>query len=138
MAIFENIFNVILLAIFGGAAYSVVRGRKERRSLRVKQEQVAARVNNDTAIKVQAISTLCSGIDAVLLHIAKEDLFTNEASIVAAANRVVDSFYFSWLSEYGHHFYLPMTRVRITGVHERIALYELPEPLSAFLEKHVK
>ena len=138
MFILQNLTNFILLAIFGYAGYTYLRGREQRLKQRVKEQQVQGRIQNDTAMKVRAIGHLTNGIDAFLLHIASDEKITNETGILAAANRGVDSLYFSWLNEYGYHFYLPMSRVKITGVHGRIALYELPEPLCAFLEKHVK
>lgn len=108
---------------------------REFQDQRIKQHQIATRVNRDNDKKVAAVQSLETRLKSALLDV-NNHLIGYPA--LRAASIKVESVYHEWLCEYYGLFLPTDASVRISGIHNGFFQYELPSELKQFTKGNRK
>ena len=114
------------------AARKAKRMYREYQDHRIKQHQIATRVNSDNNEKFAAVQKLEAKLKCSLIDISQ--LYKGYIALRMATIKV-EAIYYEWLSENYGLFHATENSVRITRIHNGFFQYELPPELKQFTNK---
>lgn len=121
-----------VIATLAWVVKKLIRMYREHQDHRIKQHQIATRINRDNGEKFVAVQTLEAKLKCALIDISQ--LYTGYVAL-RMANIKVEAIYYEWLSENYGLFHATENSVRISRIHNGFFQYELPLELKQFSNK---